>query len=269
MTKAHDSDWHRITHFLSLVLTTGALSDERPKSVLIVGPPGTGKTELVKRFGEPEDPTFNPTCRIIGNLSSWGLRNFLRMEVPRGASHVIVPEFQTLFMRRADTWQGVQGLLLQALDEGVGDYYNGPVPENYGGARIGMLGAMTRDAYLNVREDLTKTGFLSRFLTLRWTRTRRQIEDSLRKGARGELSELKKVRLRLPTTPALVRVPERVSNVILDYTRHHSTPEQTSRDYRRWMAFTKSAALQRGARIAALRDWSDVLRAEPFWIGEV
>jgi len=257
-----------MTELIAMTIITGHIQECAPQSLLIVGGPGTGKTALVERFSKPDDPSFNPTARLMGNLSQWGLRGFLQLEAPRGVSHILAPEMQTLFMRRADTWAAIEGMLLQAMAEGVGDYYNGPVPEAYGKIKIGLVAAMTREAYLGVRNNFRKSGLTSRFLVVRWMRTPKQTEQALRLAARGKARQLTKVDLRLPPVKVSVRCSETVQHRVLDYAKAKFGDEM-NRAFARFVALTRAAAFRRGSRYATLADWRHVLDAERLWLGEV
>lgn len=256
-----------MTELVSLVLTTGAIQNCAPQSLLIVGEPGSGKTALVERFSDEDDPSFNGHSKLVGNLSAWGLRNFLKLEAARGVTHLIVPEFQTLFMRRQDTWAAVEGLLLQAMAEGVGDYFNGPEAETYGKAKLGLVACMTRDAYMSIRMDFRKTGLGSRFLVVRWNRTRRQIEDAIRRKAKGDLSQLAKVDLKLPDVKRPVGIQENVNEAIIRYARENFGAEM-NRAFDRFVGLTRAAALRRGVRTATITDWKAVMDCSRFWTGE-
>lgn len=258
-----------MTELIALTLVTGGIRECAPQSLLIVGPSGSGKTTLIERFDRSDDPSFNPTTRLMGNLSQWGLRSFLRLEAPRGVSHVLAPEMQTLFMRRPDTWAAVEGLLLQMLAEGVGDYYNGPIPESYNKIKAGMVAAMTREAWLGVRDSFRRSGLASRFLVVRWNRTKIQTQKALRKRAAGKLRALAKVDLRLPPVKVSIRCPEKVQTRILDYTNAQHGADEMNRAFERFVALTRAAAFRRGSRTATLADWRSVLAGETFWQGEV
>lgn len=263
----HGSDWHKMTELVSLVLTTGAIQNCAPQSLLIVGEPGSGKTALVERFADEDDPSFNGHSKLVGQLSAWGLRNFLKLEAQRGVTHLIVPEFQTLFMRRQDTWAAVEGLLLQAMAEGVGDFYNGPEAETYNKAKLGLVACMTRDAYMGIRMDFRKTGLGSRFLVVRWNRTKRQIEDAIRRKSKGDFAQLGKVDLELPVVKRTVGIQANATELIIGYCRENFGSEM-NRAYDRFVALTRAAALRRGARVATSTDWKSVMALSRFWTGE-
>lgn len=257
-----------MTELIALFLTTGAIQNCAPQSLLIVGAPGEGKTALVERFADDDNPAFNARSKKLGNASQWGLRNFLKLEVPRGVTHCILPEFQTLFMRRADTWATVEGLLLQAMAEGVGDYYNGPEAESYGNAKLGLIACMTRDSYMGVRQEFKKTGLASRFLIVRWSRTRQQVEEAIRRKARGDISQLSKVNLALPLVKRSIGIQPNVTNAIINYCRE-TRADEMNRAYERFVALSRAAAFRRRAKIATMTDWKRVLQCARFWSGEV
>lgn len=266
--KSRVSEWDMMTELVSLVLTTGAIQTCGPQSLLIVGEPGSGKTALVERFSDDDDPSFNGRSKLIGNLSQWGLRNFLKMEAVRGVSHIIAPEFQTLFMRRQDTWAAVEGLLLQAMAEGVGDYYNGPEAETYNKAKLGIVGCMTREAYMGIRNEFRKTGLSSRFLIVRWSRTKKQIEDAIRRKAHGDVSQLAKVNLHLPMEKKPIAIQPNVSEAIIRYCKETRSDEM-NRAFDRFTALARAAAMRRGVKTATITDWKTVLGLSRFWTGEV
>ena len=262
------SEWDQMTELVSLVLTTGAIQTCAPQSLLIVGDPGSGKTALVERFSNDDDPSFNGKSKLVGNLSAWGLRNFLKLEAPRGVSHIIAPEFQTLFMRRQDTWAAVEGILLQAMAEGVGDYYNGPDAESYNKAKLGIVACMTREAYMGIRGDFKKTGLASRFLIVRWSRTKKQIEDAIRRKVKGDFSQLAKVNLNLPTVKKAITVQPNVSEKIIAYCRE-TRGDELNRAFDRFTALAMAAAFRRKSKVATSTDWESVLGCSRFWTGEV
>lgn len=262
------SNWDRMTELIALTLTTASIRNVAPQSLLVVGPPGSGKSALLERFAVADDSSFNPHSRLMGNLSSWGLRNFLQLEAPRGVTHVIAPEMQTLFMRRADTWASVEGILLQAMAEGVGDYYNGPIPESYGKAKMGLVAAMTRDAYLRVRADFARSGLSSRFLVVRWSPTQAQLVKAMEAVARGNKKALSKVNLTLPRTKIEVGISPTLSMRILRYVEQRF-PDEMNRALGRFLALTQAAALRRGGDKATAKDWDTILDKERFWTGEV
>lgn len=256
-------DWHLLTALVGLVTVTGRIEGERPESMLIVGPSGSGKTAMLNRFHFPNGDARNPHVLPLTNLSGWGLEGVLLEDVPRGVSHIIVPEMQTLMLRQRGVWDRLAGVLLPALEEGVGNVRNGPKVVAFNGAKIGLIGAITADAYNNNLGDMRESGLLSRMLIVRWDRIREDVLKSQLRHNAGDVSELEKVHIE-----SRGRVHVSITREALDdvtYYAHEVEPGNPHRGRRRLAAIAKAIAYTEGETQTTINHTRALRQFARFW----
>lgn len=253
-------DWQLLSTLIGLVTVTGRLHGERPESLLVVGPSGCGKTEMLRRYDFQDLDPRNQHLIFASNLSSWGLSQILLEAVPRGVSHLIAPEMQTLMLRQGKVWDALAGLLLPALEEGVGDVYNGPQKKSYGGAKIGIIGAITTEAYNDNRGDMRASGLLERMLVVHWNRLPENTLRSMLRANAGDKCEIDKVHVELKG-----RIDVNITHAVADYISryaHEVEPRNSYRAARRFRALAKSVAYLQGeenvteTHVAQLREFA-------------
>lgn len=257
--------WHLASALIGLITVTGKLADERPESLLIVGPSGSGKTALLDRYKRSKSDPANPHIVRITNLSQWGLRNTLKEDVPRGVSHIIAPELQTLMLRTRGVWDNLTGLLLPALEEGVGEMRVGPEHLDFEGAKIGLIGAITLDAYRANKGALHDSGLLSRMLVMRWERAREDILKSQLRYNVGDDSELEQIHIELHGRAHVAITREALDDVT--YYAHDIEPGNPLRAARRFRALAKALAHIHGENRATLAHTKALREFAQFWTG--
>lgn len=255
--------WQLLTSLVGLITVTGRIHGERPESLLIVGPSGCGKTELLRRYDFSDNDPRNQHVIFAANLSAWGLSEILLNAVPRGVSHLIAPEMQTLMLRQGKVWDALAGLLLPALEEGVGDVYNGPNKKSYGGARVGLIGAITTDAFNGNRGDMRESGLLSRMLVVHWQRDSDNIFRSQIRANAGDTAELEKVHVEFQGK-INVHITRAVADAITRYA-HEVEPLNAYRAARRFRALAKSVAYLAGKESATTEHVAQLREFAQFW----
>jgi hypothetical protein len=256
-------DWQLLSSLVGIVTVTGRIIGERPESLLIVGPSGCGKTELLRRYDFRDTDPRNQHIIFAANLSAWGLSEILLQAVPRGVSHLIAPEMQTLMLRQGKVWDALAGLLLPALEEGVGDVYNGPVKKSYEGARVGLIGAITTDAYNMNRGDLRESGLLSRMLVVHWRRDPENVLRSQLRANAGDTAEIEKVHVELQGR-IHVNISHQVADVITRYA-HEVEPLNAYRAARRFRALSKAIAYLEGREAVTKEHVTQLREFARFW----
>lgn len=257
--------WHHFAYLIGLVSMTGRIEpNRRPQSLLIHGSPGSGKTAAMERFMSDDHTTgLNPHMTFLTNATTMGLQTILKEHVPRGVSHLMVPEFQSLLLKRGGVWETMLGTLLPAMEEGVRDVYVGPKQVAYGGARVGLIAAMPTDAYFHHREMLHNVGFLSRMMVIRYERAPEFVLEARHRLNEGDRTELVKIGVDLPSS-IRVHVPQAIAQWLTEYA---ATIDSTNihREASRFQALAQAIAFNSGATTVRREHLAVLMELEPFW----
>lgn len=260
------ADWDKLTFLVGAASVTGRLEGGRPQSLLIVGPPASGKSALIERYHAPKGSTLNQHLAFATSASQWGVRKMLETMVPR-ITHLVVPEFQSLTLRKSSVWDSFLGIMLPAMEEGVSDFYVGPKRESFDGARLGLIASIATKAFTDMHEMLAATGFLSRMLVLFLNRSPEDALAARKLYNAGDHTELSKVYVTLPTRPIRIRLSSRLADKI-DYYAYGIAPNEVHRVANRFQSFVKAIAWLNGKDEAQEIHW-DILRScENLWLND-
>ena len=260
------TDWQKLTMLVGAASVTGRLEGNRPQSLLIVGPPASGKSALVERYNPPKGISHNQHMAFATSASQWGVRKILENMVQR-ITHLVVPEFQALTLRKSAVWDSFLGIMLPAMEEGVGDFYVGPKREQFDNARLGLIASIATKAFTELMPMLQSTGFLSRMLVVYLNRTPEDALAARRCYNAGDTTELKKVYVSLPQRPIRVHLPSRLADVIDEYA-YGIAPSEVHRVGNRFQAFTKAVAWLNGSSEVQQKHWDFLKSCQSLWLNE-
>ena len=203
-------EWDRGTELLTLFAMTahGILhvgtepgdARPRPQSLILVGPPGIGKTEMLLRF------RGNSTLAFRSDMTVRGLWKLLQYAEKGRVSHVVMTEFQKTFQRKLSTAVNCIGTLAEAMDEGVFEADVGAMHWSFNGARIAVLAGMTGRGLKRRQGMLFEMGFLDRCAMLPWELPDDQRRDVMYRISHGDRRDLARVVLPVPEKPIAVRM---------------------------------------------------------------
>ena len=251
-------EWDRGTELVRLFVATGAISNSRPQSLMLVSDPGSGKTELLERF------RVNRILDFHSDLTVRQLYPILK-KVQRGqTTHVVLTEFQKLFMRKASVAENLLGTLVQGMEEGVGVVSVGPETVDYGGVRIGVVAAITNGTIKKRREMLSEMGFLSRAACFEWDVPSDEERGIMRRISEGDYSDIKPVKLVLPDRKIPVDIPPTLSHRLEEYTIERMQG-RALRFFNRLRALVQGSALLEGRDVVTTRDVEWILAFDPYW----
>lgn len=251
-----------MTELVRLVASTGLVLDVvarrrvEPVSLLITGDPGTGKTELLKRF------RANLTLEYKDDLTWMGLVDTLHAAKRHSVTHIVFPELNKVLDRRSDVWQNCMGLLAQAIEDGVYDAQVGARKLRFDGVRVGMIAGITGDSWDDVRAYFEQKGLKSRILVINWEPTTAETNRVMSRANRGNLRDLKPIALtKVADPPIPVSVPIRLGDKIQAFINHNYHRDHKRRFFQ-FRALACAAALLRvgpSVRVATPEDWQYVM----------
>lgn len=252
-------EWDRATELVRLFVATGWLASARAQSMLFNSAPGSGKTELLERFMGCQQLAF------ASDLTVRGLYVILRKAEKRVVSHIVATEFQKFLMRKAATAENMLGTLTQSAEEGVGEVYIGDKLEDFGGARVGIIGAITGETLNKRRDMLREVGFLSRVAVFKWRMPDDELQEVMRRIGRGDQSDLAPIHMAMPDKPLHVEMHERLSMVLNQYTWRDFRDHTILRVFNRFRALAMASAALEGRDVVNAWDVERVMAFHPFW----
>lgn len=242
-----------------MYVATGWLLDVGPQSLLLVGEPSSGKTELLNRFEQV------PSLHFVSDITVMGLHRTLKHAKNGSTTHVIATEFQKLFMRKREAVQNLIGTLSQAMDEGVKNVDVGDNPQDLKGARVGFIGATTPQSYREQERFLGGLGFLSRLTAVDWEMPPDEVYGVMSAISRGDTSDLIPMVLTAPAKRLRVHIPQELSTQFQDWLWKRYRDDSALRLFKRFRALAMGCALLDGRDMVHARDVEKVVAFDPYW----
>jgi len=146
-----------IKHFLSLIYTIPYLKGEKPPGVLIVAPPGTGKSFALKHI-------TSTNSIIINDITGYGMEKVV-LEVAAKhnyTGYAIIPDLIRITSRKESFRSFIQ-LMNILLEEGLERIERANLSKKLPKSiRFGLIAALTNDSFAEHYNMIKGMGFLSR-----------------------------------------------------------------------------------------------------------
>ena len=252
-------EWDRATELVRMFAMTGFIANARPQSLLFISEPGSGKTELIDRF---QDNVF---LQYASDVTTRGLFPILKLARQGACTHLVATEFQKFFLRKAATAEATLGILCQAMEEGVGKVLVGDQPVDFGGARLGLIGAITHDTAKKWRSSLRELGFWSRCAAFHWEMPLDQLREVMRSITRGDQNDLTRVSVRVPDKKIAVDFPMKLSEQFEDFVFQKFREHTILRVFARFRTLAMSCALLEGRDCVKGTDIEKVVAFDRYW----
>lgn len=151
----------RMGNFLRVIAATHRLTGFRGQAnAMVIGPPGYGKTQMLLRL------EGNSGTLVLSDTTFLGILKMVEKAKQGYLTTVIIPDLGPALARDLPQVRKVVSACSMAIEEGVHKMVVGKLEKDYGGARFGMLSALTVDDIQTHFSILQGSGFLSRFILL-------------------------------------------------------------------------------------------------------
>lgn len=175
------SRWKSVAHLLRLATVSTMVDNiEAPLNVLLVGPPGDGKTRMLLRLSGA------PVVRVLSDTTYVGLVEYLRQVYDDRYSCLVIPDFGTIVGRRVEVGKQTIATMAMMCAEGVYEIRVGKRVADYNGVKSSVLGAITPGSLQKSLDAMDQNAFLSRVLLVNFDLKLSEIEPMVdRKLLRG------------------------------------------------------------------------------------
>jgi hypothetical protein len=148
-----------LTEVLETAFFTAPLAGTVPTSIMLVGPPGTGKSKSILQFS-------SPSLHVTNDITSSGIAEILENDKEGNIRHVVIPDFNIVVSHKQTTSALTVATLLTVMSEGIARIDDGRRKKDIVHAPIGIITAMTKDMYEDSARKFLKLGVGRRFCYL-------------------------------------------------------------------------------------------------------
>jgi hypothetical protein len=148
-----------LSEVLETAFYTAPLANTVPSSIMLIGPPGTGKSKSILQFN-------SPSIHITNDITSSGIADILECDKTGSVRHLVIPDFNIVVSHKQSTSALTVATLLTVMAEGVARIDDGRRKKEIVHAPIGIVTAMTRDIYDDNVTKFRKLGIGRRFCYL-------------------------------------------------------------------------------------------------------
>lgn len=188
------------------VLWSGQVENERPLSLILIAPPGAGKTSVLEMLE-------SPVGYFLADITSREIKMILKKN--KDISHIMLGDFTAVFSRA----RGTAKLTINLLGRLTGDKLT---HEPWSGEelqtprKLGFISAIPPDdlAKRDIRSHVQGAGFASRFLFAKYSYSQKTIDDVHKYIREGKYRESRKFHFEIKPGSFRVEVPENISSDI-------------------------------------------------------
>jgi hypothetical protein len=157
---------------------TACLKNSVPLSLILVGPPGSGKSKLILQFQAD-------SILVTNDITSQGLSDIVTGDPIGNVRHIIIPDFNIVVSHKPTTSNLTIASLLTLMSEGVLRLDDGRRKKEMEHPPIGIVTAMTREIYEEHAGRFRKLGIGRRFIPVFFNygiKTKEEVQDAIRDG---------------------------------------------------------------------------------------
>lgn len=202
----------RLEPVLNIVQTaiyTGRLANDSPVSLCLVAESQSAKSQCLIYYSETK------SLKLFSDITAKGLTNEVRAIESNQLRHIVLLDLHMIVSHNRYTTDRALLTLGALMEEGIGSVSDaGGIVSFDGLPKIGVLMAVTPDFWIQKRGHWRKTGFLTRFITVRYEyteATQNRIHTAVRDGV--ILPDPKSITL--PDKPISVEIQPKHADIIM------------------------------------------------------
>lgn len=174
--------WQQVAHLARLtVISTRVRNIPTPLNMLIVGPPGDGKTAMLQRLAHL------PHVQFLSDFTYMGVVRFLGAVRDGLKSALIVPDMGTLVARKPEVAKQTVATIASMCAEGVYDIAVGKKNRHFDGARASFLSAVTEDDFIRYQQTMEQNAFVSRLFLVNFDLSWSELKAMARRKWHGDM----------------------------------------------------------------------------------
>lgn len=253
--------WESNTRLVGLYVATGCIINEQAQSVLLVGPWGQGKSEMIRRFASI------PSIRMMTDMTQFGIRAICDEDGDSRVRHIAITEMDRLFSRDRATRGSALGLLTNLMTGDVGEEYIGIHKFDFRHRQFGVIAAMTTGQFQENRNEMARSGMLSRFQVIFIDRTedeRLRVRTNILRRDNTDLSPIKWKQL---FHRAEVLYDSSLAEEMHEWLENTPGMPADERFTSRFIVLLKAAAWLNGRTLATHKDFETLKLFAPYFAG--
>lgn len=259
--------WNAVGALLRVaVASTRVTNAGAPINVILVGPPGDGKTEMIRRVSH---------CPVVGELSDatyLGIANFVSSVRTGNRSCLVIPDLASVAGRRFEVARSAVSMMAMMCAEGVKEVAIGKRVVNYRGAKAGIIGAISYDDLLMDLRLWHQNAFLSRVVMVEFewsTEERREMRGMKRDGDRSLLTALPFPK---EMVPRAIKLPPKHAKVAegwwYEMQEHRADRTFGFRTAEQMDTLLLACAYLRGGNVVAQEDVTAASKLRHLWLSQ-
>ncbi len=162
----------KIEELIRLGIAWGVFIDEPPVNLMLVCPPESGKTELIKQFRKIKGVHYT------ADLVYRSLTEFLLKEIVDGKiKTLLIPDFIKIISKNRSTVANIETILLQLIEEGIENVDAGTCVRLEKPASCNLITGITEKSFNAHKIHWQNIGFFSRFIIVSYRYSPKQLNN--------------------------------------------------------------------------------------------
>ncbi|RLG11107.1 hypothetical protein DRN69_08205, partial [Candidatus Pacearchaeota archaeon] len=228
----------KITEILKIVFASGNI-DDKPLSVMLIAPVGSGKTTAIKQFQN------NKNILITTDSTAWGILKKYQKELKNGEiRHIVIPDLHSALSRRKTTADQLILFINNSSEDGI-------FPSKTYGIQIddfiepfGWILCLTTEGFKRKYKFLKEVGFINRFFIVKYEYSLEQLKTILNEIIKETTLKIPNLKLKQRRKRCKIEGNKEIFNDLIPYSKLlcRNNNSEILRTQRRLQTFLKSNA---------------------------